>query len=64
MLLGVKGEMVKYPGVIGWKANSPIPGIDSVGKFPLYCRGVGGMGMAGIDCCVTTAATFHFHFKT
>ena len=42
--------MVKCPGVIGWKANAPIPGMESAGKCPTIARGGGGgMGTAGID---------------
>ena len=40
--------MVKCPGVIGWKANAPTPGMESAGKCPTVARG-GEMGTAGID---------------
>ena len=41
--------MVKCPGVIGWKANAPTPGMESAGKCPLLPGGGGGMGTAGIE---------------
>ena len=47
-----KSEMVKCPGVIGWKANARPTGMDCVGKCPAIARGGGGggeMGTAGID---------------
>ena len=44
--------MVKCPGVIGWKANAPTPGMESAGKCPTIARGGGGMGTAGIDWCI------------
>ena len=47
MLRGERNEMVKYPGVIGWKANAPTPGMESAGKCRTIARG--GMGTAGID---------------
>ena len=34
--------MVKCPGVIGWKANAPTPGMESAGKCPTIARGGGG----------------------
>ena len=47
--------MVKCPGVIGWKANAPIPGMESAGKCPTIARG--GMGTAGI------AGLMHFNMS-
>ena len=38
--------MVKCPGVIGWKANAPLPGWKVWESAPLL---PGGMGTGGID---------------
>ena len=46
MLKGEKSEMVKCPGVIGWKANAQPQGWTVWKKAPLL---PGGMGTAGID---------------
>ena len=37
--------MVKCPGVIGWKANAPTPGMESAGKCPTIARGGGGWAL-------------------
>ena len=37
-----KSEIVKCPGVIGWKANARPTGMDCVGKCPAIARGGGG----------------------
>ena len=41
MLKGVKREMVKCPGVIGWKANARLPGWTVWENAPLLPGGGG-----------------------
>ena len=49
MLEGEKSEMVKCPGVIGWKDNARPPGWTVWENAPLLPGVGGGMGTAGID---------------